>query len=388
MGVIKNKFNFLPKFRLLKDLRRSCRIFIMTYGNYPDLSQVKRALVIKMRHHGDVLLSSPVFAQLKKAIPDAQVDAFIYKDTLPMLDGHPAIAEFLLYDRDWKKLSRFKMLAKELSLLKQIRSRGYDLVINLTEGDRGAVAAWVSGSRYRVGFDPKKSGFFGKRKIYTHIVKECPNSRHTVERQLDALRRIGVFPAPEERDLFLHVPEEAKKRIADLLAKEELRDYVLIHPVSRWRFKCLATKQIAELIQALDERGLRVVLSSGPEAQELAMIEEILAQVNVPVTNFAGKLTLKELSALILYAKALICVDSVPLHIASALKTPVVALFGPTSEVNWGPWMHPRARVVAQSFSCRPCFQDGCGGSKMSDCLFSMPILSILSALDQELVCV
>ena len=177
----------------------------MTYGNYPELSQVKRALVIKMRHHGDVLLSSPVFAQLKKAIPDAEIDAFIYKDTLPMLDGHPAIAEFLLYDRDWKKLSRFKKLAKELSLLKQIRSRGYDLVINLTEGDRGAVAAWVSGSRYRVGLDPKKSGFFGKRKIYTHIVKECPNSRHTVERQLDSLRRIGIFPAAEERDLFLHV---------------------------------------------------------------------------------------------------------------------------------------------------------------------------------------
>lgn len=356
----------------------------MTYGDYPDLKPVKRALVIKLRHHGDVLLSSPLFTQLKKAVSNARIDALLYEDTLPMLKGHPAIEEFLLYDRNWKKLSPVKKLAQEFSLLNKIRNQNYDLVINLTEGDRGAIAAWISGSRYRVGFDPKKSGFFGKRSIYTHIVRDCPHPRHTVERQLDVLRRIGIFPTPEERDLFLHVPEDAQNKIADLLAREELHcgDYVLIHPVSRWRFKCLSIRQIAQLIKELHEKQMRVVLSAGPDSQEMTMIEEIIALTDVPVTNLAGKLTLKELAALILFARVLICVDSVPLHIASALKTPVVALFGPTSEVNWGPWMHPRARVVAQSFSCRPCYQDGCGGSKMSDCLFSMPISSILSGLD------
>ncbi len=358
----------------------------MTYGNYPDLSKVKRVLVIKMRHHGDVLLTSPLFSNLKKAIPHARIDAFIYKDTLPMLQGHPAIADYLLYDRSWKKLSVFKKFTKEAGLLKEIRSRSYDLVINLTEGDRGAIAALVSGSTYRVGFDPKKSGLVGKCKIYTHVVKDCPHPRHTVERQIDVLRRIGIFPEPEERDLFLHVPEDAKSKIADLLEKEEIRpdNFILIHPVSRWRFKCLPTKQIVQLIATLHEKGIRLVMSAGPDQQEISMVEEILALTpDVPVFNCAGKLTLKELSALIQSAKALICVDSVPLHIASALKTPVVALFGPTSEQNWGPWMHPKARIVAQKFSCRPCYQDGCGGSKMSDCLFSMPIESLLSALDE-----
>jgi heptosyltransferase-3 len=360
----------------------------MTYGDYPDLSRVKRILVIKMRHHGDVLLTSPLFSNLKKAIPNAHVDAFIYKDTLPMLEGHLAIDDFLLYDREWKKLSMFKKIAKEIRLLKRIRSKSYDLVINLTEGDRGAIAALVSGSAYRVGFDIKRSGFFGKRAIYTHKVKSCPHPRHTVERQIDVLRRIGIFPSLSERDLFLHVPEDAKRHITHLLEKEGVcqGDYVLIHPVSRWRFKCLSTQQIAQLITALHERGMRMVMSAGPDVQEIAMVEEILKIApQVPVVNCAGKLTLKELSALIQMAKALICVDSVPLHIASALKTPVVALFGPTSEKNWGPWMHPRARVVAQHFSCRPCYQDGCGGSKMSDCLFSMPKNSILSALDEVL---
>ena len=182
----------------------------MTYGNYPDLTSVRRILVIKMRHHGDVLLASPLFSNLKKALPSAAIDAFIYKDTLPMLEGHPAIADYLLYDRGWKKLPLLKKIGKEISLLKQIRSKGYDLVINLTEGDRGAIAAKISRAKCSVGFDPKGSGFFGKRKAFTHIVKSCPHPRHTVERQLDVLRRIGIFPAPEERDLHLHIPGSAQ----------------------------------------------------------------------------------------------------------------------------------------------------------------------------------
>lgn len=357
----------------------------MSYGNYPDLKRVKRALIIKMRHHGDVLLTSPLFSNLKQALPEAEVDAFIYQDTLPMLEGHPAISDYHLYDRGWKKLSVPKKIAKEIALLKAIRSRGYDLVINLTEGDRGAIVAWVSGAKCRVGFDPKGEGLFGKRKIYTHTAKVCPHPRHTVERQLDVLRRIGIFPAPEEKDLFLDIPQSAYERVRELLRQEEIapKNYLLIHPVSRWRFKCLATKQVAEMLIELHKRGERIAISASPDPQEMAMVDEILAQApDVPVLNCAGKLTLKDLSALIALSKAVICVDSVPLHIASAVKTPVLVFFGPTSETNWGPWMHPKAKVISQNFSCRPCYQDGCGGSKKSDCLLTLSVPRILGELD------
>lgn len=366
----------------------------MTYGNYPDLSQILRVLVIKMRHHGDVLLTSPVFSNLKRVMPHAQIDAFIYKDTLPMLEGHPAITEFLEYDRSWKKLPLFQRIYKEISLLKKIRQAKYDLVINLTEGDRGALAALVSGSRYRVGFDPQKKGFFGKGKIYTHLVKQCATPRHTVERQLDVLRRIGIFPAPEERDLLLQIPDCAFSKIRKMLEAEEIKtgSYVTIHPVSRWRFKCLPPAQIAALIRRLDSLGHRVVLTAGPDPQEKAMIEEIIRLVpEIAVCNLAGKMLLKELGAVIKMSRMLICVDSVPLHMASALKVPVVAIFGPTSDQNWGPWMHPESCVVAKKISCRPCHLDGCGGSKMSDCLHHLSISEILEAViklsKEEVVC-
>jgi heptosyltransferase-3 len=346
------------------------------YGDYPDLKGVKKILVVKMRHHGDVLLTSPLFSVLKQALPKSQIDAFLYRDTLPMLEGHPAISNFLLYDRSWKKLSFWKKMREEVRLLKKVRKEGYDLVINLTEGDRGAIIALVSKSRYKVGFDPEGKGFKGKKKIYTHVVKNCTTPRHTVEKQLDVLRRIGIFPKPCERDLTLHIPEEAKVSVRAKLCFDG--PYVVIHPVSRWRFKCLPTGRIAELIEQLHKQGSQIVLSAGPDKEELKMCEEILSQTQAPICNLAGKMTLKELCALIEGSECLICVDSVPLHIASATKTPVIALFGPTSDKNWGPWMHPQSRVIAQNSPCRPCFMDGCGGSKMSDCLFTLSVSQIL----------
>lgn len=110
------------------------------------------------------------------------------------------------------------------------------------------------------------------------------------------------------------------------------------------------------------------------------MIEEILSFTKKEVINLAGKTSLKELGAVMQMSKGMITVDSVSLHLASALKIPVIALFGPTSEENWGPWQNPQSRVVSRNLSCRPCRLDGCGGSKMSDCLWTLPLSQIIEA--------
>lgn len=158
----------------------------------------KKILVAKLRHHGDVLLSTPVFSILKKRFPHAEIDAYIYSETLPMLEGHPAVSDFILYDKKWKKLPCWKRYLEEAKLLRVIRKKGYDLVINLTEGDRGAIAAKVSRAPYAVGFDPEGGGMKGKKECYTHVIQHTPQPRHTVERQLDALRCLGIFPPTSE----------------------------------------------------------------------------------------------------------------------------------------------------------------------------------------------
>lgn len=341
----------------------------MSYGNYPDLRGVKRVLVVKLRNLGDVLLTAPVFSALKKRLPEASIDAYVYAEAAPMLEGHPAVGEILKYDRGWKKLKLFKRLAQEAAMLWQIRKRKYDLVLNLTEGDRGAMAARVSGARIRAGVD--------SRGVYTHVAKVCPSLRHTVERQLDLLRRIGIFPEEEERELFWAIPQESRDRMAGRVPWER---FILIHPSSRWRYKCWPEEKMRRLAEILLERGERLVFTSGPDAVEREMVAKITQGLDV--CNLAGTLSLFDLGALIERAAALICVDSVPMHMASALKRPVVAIFGPTSDITWGPWRNPRARVVMESMSCRPCYQDGCGGGKKSDCLVRLSVEKVLSELE------
>ena len=353
----------------------------MTYGNYPELKSVKKILVIKMRHLGDVLLTTPLFTLLKEAVPHAEIDAYIYEESLPMLEGNAAISGYLLYDRRWKKLSFFRRLCKELSMLRCVRRGKYDLVINLTEGDRGALVALASGSRCRIGFDPGKKGIKGKRSIYTHVVKNCPTSRHMVERHLDVLRCLGIFPKEHERDLSFMIPEGAREKMEGRLAEEGVRrgEFLLIHPVSRWLFKCPLPEFYVLLIKRLSER---VVLTSGPGEKERAFVQAIVDRLpDGAVVDLSGKTSLKELGALIEMSRALITVDSVPLHMASALKVPLVALFGPSSEVDWGPWRHPQSVVVAKGVSCRPCGRDGCGGSKLSDCLYTLSVDRVVEAL-------
>lgn len=339
----------------------------MSYGDYPNLNGVKKILVIKLRQLGDVLLTGPVFRALRARLPGARVDAYVYEEAFPMLEGHPGVDGLVGCERKRKGWRR------EWELWRRIRGAGYDLVLNLTEGDRGAVAALVSGAKIRVGFEPKS--WLGKR-VYTHVVKHCPGLRHTVERNLDAVRRIGIFPGVEERELFLSVPERAREAVRRWVEGP----FVVVHPTSRWRFKCWPVEKMRALTEELLRRGKRVVFTSGPDGVEREMVAEIARGLDV--VDLSGKISLKELAALIDMSELLVCVDSVPFHMANALKKRVVAIFGPTSDVTWGPWRNPEARVVAQNFSCRPCYQDGCGGSKRSDCLATLPVGMALKAID------
>ena len=361
------------------------------YQTPVDFTQIKKVLVAKLRHHGDVLLASPVFSLLKKRFPHLEIEAYLYKETYPMLEGHPAISNYVLYDKGWKKLSFFGRLIKELALLKKIRKTGYDLVINLTEGDRGAIAAKISKCKYAVGFDPENKGLFGKKKWYTHIIKHTPHPRHTVEKQLDALRCLGVFPDLNEKNLFFHIPISARKTIQRTLQEAQIKvgEYIHIHPVSRWMFKTLPTQTVVDVIRFLHGKGKKIVLTGSKDPSEIEMNQEIcLKAKDIPILNLSGAINLKELGAVIAKSACLLSVDSVPLHLASSLKVPVIAIFGPSCEKNWGPYHHPISQTLFQSLPCRPCYQPGCGGSGKSECLTTLPaevIIHSVSALLQKI---
>jgi heptosyltransferase III len=352
-----------------------------------NLQSVRRALVIKLRHHGDVLLTSPVFQVLKNRAPHLEIDALVYHDTRDMLSGHPAIDTIFTIDRTWKSQGVEAQLHGEWRLFKSLQFRDYDLIIHLTEHNRGAWLARLLGPRYSVARSLPKNGKAWKRS-FTHLYPHPrATPRHTVELNLDALRRIGVQPTQEERRLVLVPGETAEERVSELLLTNEVveQQFIHIHPTSRWFFKTWPVERVAELCDALHAQGERIVLTSGPDEKERKMIDAILSRTTLPPVNLSGQLTLRELAALTARAKLFIGVDSAPMHIAAAMQRPVVALFGPSGDIEWGPWMTPH-RVITSNHPCRPCGNDGCGGGKVSECLTTLPVSRVLAAV-HELIC-
>jgi len=340
------------------------------------LGECGRALVVKLRHHGDVLLAAPVLSVLKAHAPAIEVDALVYDDTAPMLAGHPALARLHTVGRRWRSLGALERLRRERALFSELRSRRYDLLLHLSEHTRGAWLARTLGVRYAVGPVDRERGRWWP-KSFTHLYPLVRN-RHQVEVNLDALRRIGVQPGTGEREVVFVPGKAAEERVRELVAEP----FVHMHPASRWRFKCWPAERNAALADRLAQDGHRVVLTSAPD--ETGLIDEIVGRMKSPAVNLAGQLSLKELGALTARAKLFIGVDSMPMHLAAAMGVPTVALFGPSSEIAWGPW-NVEQRVVTTTHSCRPCGVDGCGGGKVSECLTLLGVEPVYAAA-QELL--
>lgn len=344
---------------------------------------MKKILIIKLRHHGDVLLTWPVFTALKNRYPDAVIDAYVYDECKEILSGHPAISR--IYTKQKGDPRGVAWFFRELKQLLVFFKQKYDLVFNLTEGDCGAIVSFISRAQRRVGVHPRGTGFLGKKYCYTDWILYPDKPRHTVEKHLDALRVIDIFPDITERLLGFFIPEEAVNSMRVILKKAT--PYVLIHPGSRRMFKSLSVSQMEQIISFLLENGRNVVITGSKDPEEMAYVEKITAKHmgHSKLFSLPGQIDLKELGLLIREASLVICVDSLPFHLSSVFKKEVIAFFGPTSEETWGPWQNPSAHIVTSKISCRPCYRSGCAGSLRSDCLERIPVMRIKQLITEIL---
>ena len=344
------------------------------------LAEIRRALVTKLRHHGDVLLASPVFSTLARAAPHVAIDALVYSDTAPMLANHPAIDTVHVIDRAWKSQGLRKQAAAEFALLRTLRARRYDLLLHLTEHPRGASLAHLLRPRFAVTRERPRDEWLW-RSAFTHFYRLPRRTpRHAVDANLDALRRIGVYPEASDRKLVLVPGPAANARIDAALSAHDIASgrFVHAHPGSRWMFKCWPADRTAALFDRIAATGIPIVLTGAPEPRERELVAAILDGV-APTTrerivDVTGTLSLPEVAALTARARIFVGVDSAPMHMAAAMGTPVLALFGPSGEHEWGPWMVPQRVVVSTAHPCRPCGIDGCGGGKVSECLTTLAV--------------
>jgi heptosyltransferase-3 len=337
----------------------------------------KRILVIKLKQPGDVLVSTPVLQALKEAMPAAEVSYLVPRGTEEMLADHPQLSGLYVLDR------RQGSWSEALRLIRELRRQRFDLALELSGGDRGAFFAFMSGARERVGFARPRQPFWQCFGLFTKLLPLPPVKMHLVEHNLEAVRALGISPQNPRLQFFWNRTVEAQT--AAWLEEQGLAPggFVVMHPGAGWRFKCWTPTGYARVIEALmEDWGLPVVLTGSRAAHEQELLKEILAECRARPLNLAGRLTLKELGALIAKARFFFGMDSAPMHLAAAVATPAVALFGPSGVFNWGPWGEGHL-VIQKDWDCVPCGKDGCEGSKVSRCLVEIDPAEVLARLSE-----
>ncbi len=299
----------------------------------------KNILLIKLRHHGDMLLTTPAINALRQRYPQANIDVLLYKETRPMLEAHPAIRQLHVIDRSWKKQGSWRKFQHEMALLSAVRKCHYDVVINLADQWRSAIITAFSGAPVRIGFAFNKRDNALWRYCHNQLVSTANHRNlHTVEQNMVALAPLGIDMAGAKASMHFSAADQQKVQAA--LAQQQVpTPFIVVQPTSRWQFKCWEDEKVAQMIDALAAEGRNIVLTAAPDKKELAMIANIQSLCRSPqVISLAGQFSLPQLAALIDAAQLFIGVDSAPMHMAAALDTPCLALFGPTKLQQWRPW--------------------------------------------------
>ncbi|MBI5562255.1 MAG: putative lipopolysaccharide heptosyltransferase III [Deltaproteobacteria bacterium] len=376
---------------------------------------VKNILVIKLRHIGDVLLTVPAIRALKENFPGAAVSALVNSGTEEMLTGNPLLAGVIAFDRTIKGASALRRMGAELGFVKRLHERRFEMTVDLTGGDRPALIGFLSGARYRLGYDPGGAGFAGKKRLYTHLAERPGARAHTVLRDLGIGAAFGITTANLSVDIYTSAEDDAAagKALAEAGVAQGV-PFVHCHPTSRWLFKAWTDEGMAQVLDAIQSKGLRAVITAGPAEAERKRTAAIVRLMRTEPADLSGALTLKGLAALSRRAALFFGVDSAPMHIAAATGTRVVALFGPSGAFDWGPWDNREAarwaaaskkpggarspyplkngaqrfgahRVIQRDWDCVPCGKDGCNGTKKSRCLDEITPEDVLTVVFEAL---
>lgn len=301
-----------------------------------------KSIVILLKHRflGDAIVATPLIAAVKQVYPDVPLVVVTGAGAAQLLAEHPAIATLRTYGSGTAERTQGgsrRLMRAAWSLASELRARSRpELVFVVDRSLRAALTACRMGARQRVGFDTEGRGF-----LLTQRVAYDP-ARPEAECALDLLRAIQPGSYDARPQLYLSATERAAGRV---LLPEGAGPWIGIQPGASHDYKQWPLENLATVVTALvRERGARIVLVGGPEERPAA--EAFLAQVGVPIAlDLTGKTKLRETMGVLANLQLFLGNDTGVNHIAAALGTPTVALFGPTPAHKWG-WDGPENRVL------------------------------------------
>lgn len=332
-----------------------------------DPQTVRTILVIKLRAVGDVVLSTLVLPNLRAAYPHATIDVLTETPSVDVVRLRPDVSRVVVYDR---------MRMSGLALILMVRRGRYDMVIDLFGNPRTALVTRLSGARHRVGYK-----FRGRTYAYNIVVTPRGGEVHNSQFNLDAIERLGVPIV--DRSLKFYMGPSDEVFVQRFLVEARLDSAVLIglQGGGGWYTKRWHLKDFAALADKIHSQyGWTIVLPWGPGQRD--EVETIAQHMHVrpyipPLT------TLPQLAALLKRCAYIVSNDSGPMHIAAAVGTPVLGIFGPTRPELQGPYGPRNLTVRNEGLDCLGCNLTSCPIG--NPCMNALGVDTVFAAFEKLL---
>ena len=340
----------------------------------------KRILVARTDRIGDVVLTTPVLKAIRDNCPNSYIAVMVSPSAREIVEGNPYIDEVIVYSKDKadRGITGFWRFAARLA-----RKR-FDLAIILHTKKRINLMTYFAGIPARIGYKDKNFGFL----LSDRLEDTRPlGLKHEVDYCLDVLRNIGL--ESKDRGLYVPLKKDALEWADKILQENDIASgdkIALIHPGA----SCVSKRWMKEKFVVLANRlvedyALKIVITASG-IEDVALAGAIAKEIRYPALNLAGKTSVSQLAALLKRAAIFISNDSGPVHIASALGTPVVSIFGRNqaglSPARWGP-VGAKDKYLHKEVGCSVCLAHNC---KIGfDCLKAITVEDVLKAVDDIL---
>lgn len=337
----------------------------------------ERVLIVKPSSLGDVVTAMPVLRGIRRSFPQAQISWLVTPACAGLIEGDDGLHEIILFER--KKLGRAwrsPAAAHALwSLVRTLRQKKFDWVIDLQGLFRSGFLSWASGAKVRAGFAAARE--FAPM-FYTHAVRVGPP--HTVDQNVGLARQLGIDARGE--DMTLRVSPAARQQIEELCRKHHLprKGFLVCVPPTRWITKQYPTRHWRTVVAALAKQ-MPIALVGSPDPREMASCAAVADGLGAGVPNLAGQTSVPQMVALIEASAGVICSDSAAKFIAPAVGVDVVTLLGPTRLELTGPY--PRGQAIVAPTPCQGCRKKHCSHIT---CMELISPADVISAAETMLV--
>ena len=333
-----------------------------------SLNKWQRIIVIDLLYLGDLMFATPFFKELRKNFPRARIDLIVNSNFHPIMEGNSNLDNVYAYNKKWT-------FGQNIKFAKLLRNNNYDLGINIHGSWRTTLLLKLIGPSYTIGYGKKGQGLFFSRRLTQ------PRNRHMVDVYLQVLQKMGlkVDAGLPSLEIKKNIRDEVDKKLINwgISPKERL---IALNTAGTWPTKRWTTKGFAQLGDELNRKYGKVILVGSQE--DLSLVEKIVNLMETKPVIATGKTSLQELAALLARCDLVISNDSGPVHVAAAVGTSTITIFGPSDDVKYRP-LGENHKVVKANIDCRPCGKHLCPFGH-HQCMTQINPVKILNELEQS----